>query len=61
METIFAKVQDIIDSKVECPLPLQVIPNNMGINLCAVEAISWQRQNDGQLANLTIHFNPEET
>jgi len=61
METVFAKVQDIIDGKVECPLPLQVIPNNMGINLCSVEAISWQRQNDGQLANLTIHFNPEET
>ena len=61
METVFAKVQDIIDGKVECLLPLQVIPNNMGINLCSVEAISWQRQNDGQLANLTIHFNPEET
>ena len=59
METVFAKVQDIIDGKVECLLPLQVIPNNMGINLCAVEAISWQRQNDGQLANLTIYFNPE--
>ena len=61
METVFAKVQDIIDGKVECLLPLQVIPNNMGINLCSVEAISWQRQNDGQLANLTIHFNPEVT
>jgi len=60
MKTIFAKIQDIIDGKVKCPLPLEVIPNNMGINLCAVEAISWQRQKDGQLVNLTIHFTPEE-
>jgi hypothetical protein len=30
----------------------------MGVNLCSVEAISWTRQDDNQLVNLTIHFTP---
>ena len=59
MKTQFKKVKDIIDNDEECPLPLSVIPNYMGINLCSVEAISWTKQDDGQLTNLTIHFNPE--
>jgi len=58
METIFAKVSDIISGHVKSPLPLEIIPNNMGINLCSVDALSWQRQTDGQLVNLTIHFIP---
>lgn len=49
----------LIDSK-KSPLPLEVIPNNMGINLCAVHGISWKRQKDGQLVDLTIHFIPSE-
>lgn len=60
METVFAPVKDIIDGKYDCPLTLSVIPNHMGINLCSVEAVSWTRQSDGQLVNLTIHFLPEE-
>lgn len=46
----------------ECPLPLSVIPNYMGINLCSVDSITWVRQEDGQLVNLTINFipNPKE-
>ena len=39
-------------------VPLEVIPNHIGINLCSVEAISWQKQEDGQLANVFIHFSP---
>ena len=58
MKTHFAKVEDILDKKVESPLPLSVIPNYMGINLVSVDALSWQRQDDGQLTNLTIHFIP---
>ena len=57
METTFKKVSELIENN-ECPLPLEVIPNNMGINLCSVDAISWQKQSDGQLTNLTIHFIP---
>lgn len=59
METIFKKVSDLVKDDSICPLPLEVIPNYMGINLCSVDAISWQKQNDGQLTNLTIHFLPE--
>lgn len=42
-----------------CPLPISVIPNYMGINLCSVENIEWTTQDDGQLASLTITFAPD--
>ena len=58
LETTFKKVSDLIKDKDDCPLPLSVIPNHMGINLCSVDAISWQKQSDGQLTCLTIHFIP---
>ncbi len=44
---------------VECPFPLSVIPNNMGINLCSVDNVEWVEQEDGQLVSITINFNPE--
>ena len=58
MKTEMKTIQEIIDGA-ESPLPIEVIPNHMGINLVSVEAISWTRQEDGQLVNLTIHFTPE--
>lgn len=58
MKTITKTIDELIENE-ESPLPLKVIPNNMGINLCAVEAITWTKQDDGQLANLMIHFIPE--
>lgn len=60
METYFKKVEELIDNEDECPIPLSVFPNNMGINLCSVDSISWQKQADGQLVNLTVNFIPEE-
>jgi len=60
MKSFYATVSDILEGKAESPLPLTVIPNNMGINLCSVDALSWQKQKDGQLVNVTIHFFPEE-
>jgi len=57
MKTYFKKIKDLIDTN-ESPFPLSVFPNYMGINLCSVDAISWQKQDDGQLTNLTIHFIP---
>jgi hypothetical protein len=60
MKNYLENVKDIINKKVECPLPLMVIPNNMGINLCSVDAIGWQKQEDGQLTSLTIYFLPNE-
>ncbi len=60
MKTYYKKVEDIINNKEKCPLPLEIIPNNMGINLSSVDAISWQKQEDGQLTNLTIYFLPSD-
>ena len=57
MKTITKTVTELIETK-ESPLPLEVIPNNMGINLCSVDALTWTRQEDGQLVSLTIHFVP---
>ena len=60
MKTITKKVADLIADADEstCPLPLSVIPNYMGINLCSVDSVSWVEQDDGQLVSLTIHFIP---
>ena len=51
-------IEELIETPELSPLPLEVIPNYMGINLCSVESISWIKQNDGQLVNLMIHFLP---
>lgn len=37
---------------------IQTIPNNLGINLCSIEGIEYDRQADGQLKALTILFIP---
>ena len=58
MKTTFKTIDELLENDGYCPLPLAAIPNNMGINLCSVQAISWQKQEDGQLTNLTIHFIP---
>ena len=60
MKTRTKTIDELIKTK-DSPLPLEVIPNQMGINLCSVESITWTRQKDGQLVNLTINFipNPE--
>lgn len=57
IKTITRKVADLINSD-EAPLPLSVIPNHMGINLCSVDSMSWTKQEDGQLISLTINFIP---
>lgn len=59
MKKITKKVSELIKGNEKCPLPLEVIPNYMGINLCSVDSISWSKLNDGQLKNLTIHFIPK--
>jgi len=58
METILKRVSDIIKNDEYCPFPLEIIPNNMGINLCSVKTVSWQKQDDGQLVNVSINFDP---
>lgn len=59
MKTVFNTTDGILAGKAESPLPLEVIPNHMGINLCSVEGISHTRQADAQLVSLTIHFIPK--
>ena len=58
MKVEIAKISEIISGDVESPLPIEIIPNNMGINLCSVDAIGWQRTDQGELVNLTIYFIP---
>jgi len=60
METTTRTVSDLIDDDTGCPIPLRVIPDCMGINLCSVSMISWSRRDDGQLVELVISFSPEE-
>lgn len=58
-QTIAELIKDASRSdKNDCPIPLDVFPNRMGINLCSVEALTWTRQSDGQLVSLTVHFLP---
>jgi hypothetical protein len=57
--TITRKVSDLIDANEDSPLPLSVIPNHMGINLCSVDSVSWEKRDDDQLVSLTIRFIPE--
>jgi len=59
MKHLEVKVQDVVDGKAKSPLPLEVIPNSMGINLCSVESIEWDEFDDGQIDKLTINFIPE--
>jgi hypothetical protein len=49
---------NIREEGVHWPLPTTVIVNQMGINLCSVEGMTWSRLADGQLVSLTIHFIP---
>ena len=56
-QTYLYSVEDLISSGMS-PLPLEVIPNHMGINLCSVDSIGWEKQDDGQLVSLTISFTP---
>ena len=57
MVTTTKTVRELIKTG-ESPLPLEIIPNKMGVNLISVAALTWTRQSDGQLVDLTIHFIP---
>lgn len=60
MKTEFHSTQEMIDDESIAPIDLSVIPNYMGINLCAVEGMTWTKQDDGQYVSLTLHFIPGE-
>lgn len=58
MTTQTKTVEELIKSG-DSPLPLEVIPNKLGINLCSVKSLTWTAQDDGQIVSLTIHFDPD--
>ena len=60
MKTVTKTVKELLGKEEKSPLPLDVFPNRMGINLCSVEALTWTRQDDGQLVNLMVHFVPSD-
>lgn len=51
-------IDDLVAVPARSPLPISVIPNYMGINLCSVRSLEWVRQRDSQLVSLTINFIP---
>lgn len=59
LKTEFHTIDEMLVKEIEPPIPLEVLPNHMGINLCAVDGMSWTRQKDGQLVSVTIHFIPD--
>ena len=58
MKTVTVTVDDIIAGKVKSPLPLEIIPNYMGINLASVESLTWTKEGN-QMVNLAINFIPD--
>jgi hypothetical protein len=60
MKTTTKKVtiEDAVMNDTYCPIPLDVFPNLMGINLVSVDSVEWVKQEDGQLVTLTVNFIP---
>ena len=59
MKTTTKTIAELIETN-ESPLPIETIPNHMGINLCSVESLTWTKRDDGQLTSLTINFLPAD-
>lgn len=55
MEKVFKTIDELIKEENSF---INSIPNNLGINLCSVEGIEYERRKDGQLESLTIRFLP---
>lgn len=51
-------IEDIINHKIKTCFPIDIIPNQMGINLCSVDSIEEIRLEDRQLTEVIIHFIP---
>jgi hypothetical protein len=57
MTSVYKTTTEIVNGDY-CPLPIGIIPNQMGINLSSVAGVSWEKKDDGQLISLKIHFIP---
>ena len=59
MKTTEKRVSELIETG-ESPIPLEIFPNQMGINLLSVYSIKWTTRDDGQLFSITVNFIPED-
>jgi hypothetical protein len=55
-----ATIEELVSGTSKIAFPINIIPNNMGINLCTVDSIDFESLDDGQLVSVKINFIPEE-
>jgi len=58
METKKVTIKDVVKNNIYCPIPVDVFPNLMGINLVSVDSVEYTKQTDGQLVSMTVNFIP---
>jgi hypothetical protein len=58
MEKHKVTIKEVVENNANCPIPINVFPNKMGINLVSIDSIEWVTQQDGQLVTLTVNFIP---
>jgi hypothetical protein len=58
METKKVTIEDVVKNNAYCPIPVDVFPNLMGINLVSVDSVEYTKQTDGQLVSMTVNFIP---
>lgn len=59
METKKVTIEDVVNNNAYCPIPVDVFPNYMGINLVSVDSVEYTKQEDGQLVFMTVNFIPK--
>lgn len=59
MEAVYLTTHQIINSKDKLSFVSNVIPNTIGFDLSDIEGILLLKQDNGQLAELTIRFNQD--
>ena len=58
MTTNKVTIEDVVTNDAYCPIPVDVFPNLMGINLVSVDSVEWIEQEDEQIVSITINFIP---
>jgi hypothetical protein len=58
MTTKKVTIEEVVKNNVYCPIPVNLFPNYMGINLVSIDSVEWTEQEDGQLVTLTVNFIP---
>lgn len=58
METKKVTIEDVVNNNAYCPIPVNIFPNEMGINLVSVDSVEYTKEVDGQLVSMTINFIP---